>query len=169
MVAMRFLNNQYLQTRLHRNRTLRPGGYLELQDLSFVPRALGSVNIEETFHARWCSFFVEGQAKDGHDLRAPEKWVKWLQDAGFVDIHVRTYNWPIGSWAKGDKMKALGRMVRDDFLAAEMYPKANMMKHLGFTSEEADEFLDGWEKELKEQKFCLYMTPCFCFARKPED
>ena len=33
-----------------------------------------------------------------------------LEEAGFIDVHVRDYKWPIGPWAKDPILKEAGRL-----------------------------------------------------------
>ena len=39
---------------------------------------------------------MEAATRAGLDLQAPLSWPEQLRAAGFVDIHVKWYNWPIG-------------------------------------------------------------------------
>jgi hypothetical protein len=137
-----------------------------LQDFAVRPKLKSTkkpVKIEETYHYMWCEIFKEGELNyAGHDLLAPDKWTKWLTDARFIDIHLQYYFWPLGPWARHEPMKNLGTMVLKDWLATKKFPREHMIRS-GLT----DEFLDNWEKELTEQQLCLYMEPCFCYARKP--
>jgi hypothetical protein len=63
---------------------------------------------------RWSSLVVQAGEISGVDMSAPHQLGSKLRDAGFVNIHVKNYKWPIGRWAKGQKMKLLGRFVEED-------------------------------------------------------
>jgi hypothetical protein len=149
-------------------RHLNPGGYLELQDVHFP-----SVCFDESktsvskFIESTTSMIAAGQ-RIGLDFQAPIKWPKLLEAAGFVDIHVKWVNWPVGPWAKGDKYKLMGRLVLEDFAGA-INVTVPMFKALGWTTEKAQALTDAAGSELREQKVLFYQRVCFCYGKKPDN
>ncbi|KAK4635936.1 Methyltransferase pytC [Fulvia fulva] len=77
---------------------LKPGGWIELADLTNPPHSDdGSIPI----NSQLCQFFIElteGCSKAGRDLHAPKKWPSYVSEAGFTNIHERTFKVPIGGW-----------------------------------------------------------------------
>lgn len=41
--------------------------------------------------------------KQGYYTQPGKHLEKWFTDAGFVNIHVKKYRVPLGTWAKGEK------------------------------------------------------------------
>jgi hypothetical protein len=112
---------------------------------------------------------TEAGQRIGLDFQAPLKWPELLQAAGFVDIHIRWFNWPVGPWAKHDKNKAIGRFVYVDFYEGLDVARLLFTNVLGWETEEVDVLIAQVRTEMKEQKIHLYERVCFCYARKPEE
>lgn len=112
---------------------------------------------------------IESGIKIGLDFQAPLKWEEYLTAAGFVDVHVKWVNWPIGPWAKGEKNKTIGKVTLLDFIAA--VDSAVMLLHmvLGWTVEDTQIFTTAAMDELREQKVHLYQRIAFAYGRKPEN
>jgi hypothetical protein len=112
---------------------------------------------------------VEAGQRIGLDFQAPFKWREMLQAAGFVDIHIRWFSWPIGPWAKHSKNKAIGRFLYADFYEGLDVARLLFTNVLGWSSTEIDVLIAQVRTEMKEQKIHLYERVCFCYARKPDD
>ncbi|KAF2672387.1 S-adenosyl-L-methionine-dependent methyltransferase [Microthyrium microscopicum] len=148
---------------------LNPGGYLEMQDVSF-PTGCNNPEDEAISRVRdYGDVMLEAGKRIGLDFEAPEKWREWLEAAGFVDIHMKWVNWPIGPWAKHQKNKILGRFTYLDFYDAIEAAGPLVIAALGKTQEEVQTLIDDSRAEFKAQKIRLYQRVCFCYARKPEN
>ncbi len=80
---------------------LKPGGYLECQELTFPIICMDpGVTAENSPLMRWSDLFFEATAKINLDAGAPRHLAPKFRDAGFVDINLKTYKWPLGKWAK---------------------------------------------------------------------
>lgn len=81
-------------------RNLKPGGWVELQDVD------GAVHCDDgTLPADWplvrfCDVMVEAFAKLGTSSHAAMFGGKYLQEAGFTNIQHRTAKLPYGTWPK---------------------------------------------------------------------
>ena len=159
---------------------LTPGGYIELQDFYFPARVH---NLQQNAQAtepssseqnqsrlvQWCMHLIEAGQRTGLNLEAPRFFPQWLRDAGFVDIHIKWYSWPLGPWAKGSKNKETGRWALANFLdglsaANKLYTRA-----LGWSIEEVELFVMECRNELLAQKTHVYLPVCFAYARKPRE
>jgi hypothetical protein len=150
---------------LHRH--LTPGGYLELQDLCFPVQSIDSSHTASSAMIAWSNYIIEGGAISGIDLRAPLTWVEKLHAAGFVDIQLKWYNWPVGPWAKNQKNKEIGKVCLADFHVAVAAPVAWFTTVLGWSGEKFEDFLKEVREEQQAQKVHLYIPVVFCYARKP--
>jgi hypothetical protein len=150
-------------------RHLKPGGYLELQDLCFPAQCTDPEQTSNSQFIKWETYGMEAGQKAGLNLQAPLTWAENLRKIGFVDIHIKWYNWPIGPWAKNKKNKVLGRYTLANFHEAISAPNALFTRVLGWSIEEVQVLVAGIRNEFKEQKIHMYHPICFCYARKPED
>jgi hypothetical protein len=105
----------------------------------------------------------------GLDFNAPSKWADLLQAAGFVDVHVRWYNLPVGPWAKHDKNKAIGRFLHANFHEGLEVARLLFTNVLKWEKEDFDVLVAEARNEMNEQKVHLYEPVCFCYAKKPEE
>jgi hypothetical protein len=112
---------------------------------------------------------VDAGQRIGLDFQAPFKWREMLQEAGFVDIRVRWFHWPIGTWAKASKNKVIGRYLCADFYEGSDVARLLFMNVLRWSLTEVDALIAQVRAEMKERKVHLYERVCFCYARKPEE
>jgi len=147
---------------------LKPGGYIELQDFCLPSRCDDPVAAATSKIIMYNKRLMEVAERMGCNVQAPLLWHEHLQEAGFVDIHCRWYNWPIGPWAKHKKNKELGRLAYADFYEGMASVAPIFQRVLGYTAEEAQVLVAETRKEFREQKVHAYQQCCFCYARKPE-
>src|ERR1700749_4184859 len=150
------------------SRHLKPGGYLELQDVCFPGFCHDPTKIATSRYIVYNNLLVEAGNRIGLDFQAPRKWHEWLQAAGFDDIHVKWVNWPVGPWAKTKKNKILGQLTRMDFYEGMNSSAPLLSKVLGKTPKEIEILVAETSNEFREQKVHLFKQICFCYARKPE-
>lgn len=148
---------------------LRPGGYIELQDPCFPARCDDPKLDAESKFIYSHRTASEAAKMIGLDLSAPLKWHDQLQEAGFVDIHIKWHNWPIGPWSKGEKNKVLGIWAQANFLEAFHTSIKLFTTVLGWQPEEYEVLVAQIRNEMKERKFPVYLPVCFCYARKPSE
>jgi hypothetical protein len=103
----------------------------------------------------------------GLDLAAPLKWREHLLSAGFGEIYMQWYNWPVGPWAKHKKNKVLGKLTFVDFFEGLSSAGPLFQRFLNWSSEETQVRIAEVKNEMKEQKIHLYQRICVCYAKKP--
>jgi hypothetical protein len=148
-------------------RHLKPGGYIEFQDFCLPTRCDDTAATSKTI--AYNKDIMGIAERIGFNLQAPLFWHEYLQAAGFVDIHSKWSNWPIGPWAKHKKNKELGRLLYLDLYDGMAATGPLFQKFLGYTTEEAQVLIAEVRKEFSDQKVHLYQQVCFCYARKPEE
>jgi hypothetical protein len=112
---------------------------------------------------------LEVAERIGLNLKAPRSWHEQLHAAGFIDIHMKWFNWPIGPWAKDRKSKLLGKIAFMNFCDGIDTTIPVFMNVLGWKIEEAQVLIADVKKEWKEQKVHCYQQVCFCYAQKPPE
>jgi len=132
---------------------LLPGGFIECQELTFPIRCMDpDVTAENSPLVRWSNLFLEAAAKIGLDAAGPRTLSPKLRDAGFVDINLKVFKWPIGKWGKGAKYKLLGRFVYEDVM--DWLPSSSLglfTKVLGWSRDEVELFLADCRAEAKRK------------------
>ncbi|KAF2204216.1 S-adenosyl-L-methionine-dependent methyltransferase [Delitschia confertaspora ATCC 74209] len=150
---------------------LKPGGYLECQEITFPAMATDpTLTPENSPLLRWSQLFGEAAHQIGLDHEGPRKFAPMLRAQGFVDIHAKQYNWPIGRWAKGKKNKALGTYVMEDL--HDWLPSSALAlftRVLKWSREEVEVFLATVRNELKDKSRHFYAHVIVWVARKPEN
>jgi hypothetical protein len=148
-------------------RNLKPGGYVELQDVTFPTLTADPTKAGESKSIITGNGLYESGKTIGLDFKAPDKFHELLETGGFVDVHTRWVNWPIGPWAKGDNLKVMGEMVLEDFTGA-MEMTAPLYQALGWSKEGALALIREAVKEMRDQELLLYQRVCFAYGKKPE-
>jgi hypothetical protein len=82
-----------------------------------------------------------------------------MEEVGFEDVVEKRYQWPVGPWAKGDKMKKMGvYFVEDLKIAVEPICMKMFVKALGWTEERVREFLTELIPGLGARRVYAYFT-----------
>ena len=91
-------------------RVCKPGGYVENHEWSVKFGCDDGTVLDDSPMGQWSKVFWEGGRKFGRTFRVVEDGLqeKGMREAGFVDVVVRDFKCPIGSWPKQEKMKELG-------------------------------------------------------------
>lgn len=117
---------------------LRPGGWFEMQDFAFPFRCIDS-SMQGTAFERWLEAINAGCSKLGKDLGRAPIYEKYMRDCGFVDVTQKVVPWPIGSWAKDEKLKTLGAWCKENVLSGLQGTSiAVLTRGLGLTAEEVE-------------------------------
>jgi len=149
---------------------LVPGGYLELQDITYPAMCMDtSLTPETSPMLQWSSLFVEAATRLGLDVTAPRYFGQMLHDAGFVDVRLKIYTWPVGKWAKGEKWKTLGEYAQSNLM--DWLGGGSLwlfIKMLGWSRIKLELFLAEVRRELRDRtERQFYAHVYFWYARKP--
>jgi hypothetical protein len=132
---------------------LKPGGYLECQDLAFPILCMDpGVTAEDSPLIRWSELFIEAAKKIGLDATGPRHFTPKLRNAGFVNVNLKMHKWPVGKWAKGAKFKSLGRFVFEDLM--DWLPSSSLglfTRVLKWSRAEVEVFLSQCRTEAKRK------------------
>ena len=120
---------------------LRPGGYIELQDVS-LPLQGADMKFEGTALQRWASMIMDASRILGKEWDRVPRYKEYLEEIGFVDVVERKFHWPIGPWAKGKQNKNLGVWARANLLQSlGGLSMAVLTKGMGMTAGEIEVLL----------------------------
>lgn len=140
------------------NRALKPGGWIELQELKFqVQCDDGTVrkgNKVQDFYETMESALVHFDV----DLLAMRHNKRNVTDAGFANVTEIPFKIPIGTWPKDPRLKMIGlynrSMVHDALYGVAVRPFTHGLK---WTVEELEVYLVDVRKELADSSQHGYM------------
>jgi hypothetical protein len=135
----------------------RPGGYFELQDC-IVPAVCIDDSMKGTTLERWTKLMFEATAKIGKDWGRVKNYKEYMEEAGFEGVVEQSYEWPLGTWAKGKRAKTLGMWYREDMLRGlQGFTMALLTRVLGMSTEDVESLLAGVRENIKSNKIHLYV------------
>lgn len=175
-----------LYGQVHEN--LRPGGWLEMQEYETVIRSDDDSMNCATWTTEWVQQLETASRKFGKRMNVAHLQRKWIEDAGFVNVHDdifkvtrrpknpqnchtnRASQIPIGTWAKDQLLKEIGRYVRAQVIdAIEPFTVALYTRVLGYTLDHTWIVIAMVKRELSDPKLHLYVIYHFIYGRKPEN
>lgn len=155
-------------------RHLKPGGWIELQEIHHSPRSANpDADLPEDHEvAQFWSYVIAGLGKLGVDLDISSggQLAKMLQEAGYVNVTERVFHVPIGTWPKNKVLKTVGLYWRtillDGLQAIALGP---MVRGLNWKREEVEVFLTGVRRAYHDNTALMYMPLHIIYAQKPEN
>ncbi|KFY48756.1 hypothetical protein V495_01056 [Pseudogymnoascus sp. VKM F-4514 (FW-929)] len=151
----------------HAYKSLRPGGWIELQELHGHPYCDdGTMGSDDPFKRL---YDLAGQAyqKFGMSTSLPAQLEPLLLDAGFQNVHCKVMKVPIGTWAKDKTMRLIGlyqKTAVGDFISTL---GGRPFAALGMSEEEAQVTLAFARKALNDPSVHRYFNYYFWYAQKP--
>ncbi len=113
-------------------RALKPGGWIEPQELRFVVSCDDGTLPENSQVVKFIHGVKDGLAAFGVNLLGMEKNQENVRNAGFVNIDEQAFKVPIGIWPRNHKMKTIGRynrsMIYDGLQGISMGPFTRGLK-----------------------------------------
>ncbi|CZR50799.1 related to methyltransferase [Phialocephala subalpina] len=148
--------------------SLKPGGYLELQDIVLPHRAIDDT-LQGTAMQTWTDLTIDAAAKLGSSWKLSGNYVKYFEEAGFVDVTENHFQWPMNTWPKGERMKTLGSYWREDILRGlEGLSMAVLTRGGGLTKEEVLEMTAKVRKDINNKGIHAYLPIIVVYGRRPE-
>ncbi|KAI3394087.1 hypothetical protein diail_3211 [Diaporthe ilicicola] len=150
---------------------LKPGGYVEFQEITYWPRADDNTLTETTPYAfrDFCYYVQMGVANLGLDLHMISRLPQALRDAGYDDVTEARHKLPIGRWARDRKQRQKGiwflRMILLEGLSA--VAKRPLTLGLGWKAEQVEMFLVDVRKSLNDTGVHAYFPFSVVYGRKP--
>ena len=136
---------------------LRPGGWAEFQEATFVVNCDDESGRERAFPT-WLEKVGAAALKIGVDVRKPAEFGPMLESAGFVNCHTVPKRWPIGRWPSAKKGKMLGAMGRINVLNALHGVGMGFLGRIeGWTPQEVEMSLIDIRKEINSPNSRFYI------------
>ncbi|KAI1612920.1 S-adenosyl-L-methionine-dependent methyltransferase [Exophiala viscosa] len=173
LVHTRFMNGFSVRSWPHLYQqameSLRPGGWIENQELDVQVLSDDNTMPEDSKVQEWVRLWNEGMGVVGMTGRCdPEVLAQQMREAGFINVHVKRYKMPIGPWPKDPALKEAGVYglvaILDGMQGLSIKIFTNC---LGWSVEQLEVFLAEVRKEWKRRGMHTYW-PCFVImGQKP--
>lgn len=148
---------------------LKPGGYIELQDMNFPMKCDDDTALPDSPMLKWSYYMIEAAHNLGVDLDAANSFPTLLAAAGFEDIRCENYAWPSNRWPRDEAMKEIGMWVMQDYLQGlQGFSMAFFTRGLDWKPAEVEVMLSGVRTQARDRRSHIYMPIINFWARKPE-
>ncbi len=150
------------------NRSLRPGGWIELQELCAEPLCDdGTMPSDDPVKYM---YDLAGQAfsKFGMNVTLPKNLEPLLRDAGFENIQCIVKKVPIGTWAKDKTMRLIGLYQQTAVMDLMPALAGRPFQALGMSPMESEVALAHARNGLRDMKVHRYFHYYFWYAQKPQ-
>ncbi|KAI1076404.1 S-adenosyl-L-methionine-dependent methyltransferase [Whalleya microplaca] len=149
-------------------KTLRPGGWIELQDLKAACNCDDGTMLEGDMYALYTETFTRAMNSLGVDPGSVYKYAEWLREAGFVNIEVKMLKTPVGTWPEDPHQSKIGlfnrNMIYDGLHGFSIKP---FTRGLGWTVEEVEVFLVDVRKALLNSTAHIWLPFLVVYGQKP--
>ncbi|MCJ1375148.1 hypothetical protein MMC20_006382 [Loxospora ochrophaea] len=88
---------------------LKPGAYLEQVELSTNFKSEDDTVNPDNILGQSGPIFIEAAKTIGMSLTIIDEMKGYIEEAGFEDVVLKEYRWPVGTWSEDPKLKELGR------------------------------------------------------------
>ncbi|KAF4964267.1 hypothetical protein FSARC_7822 [Fusarium sarcochroum] len=161
-----FVNNafEYVMTSIN----LEPGGYLEMQDLTYPIACDDGTLPPDSELVRSGLLSIEASAKAQRAIDIAPKHKSFLEKAGFIDVVEKRIKWPLNDWPKDEHYKELGKWVYTNVeTGLEALLLGLFTRFLGWTADEVRAFCTGMKKQLRDRSIHAYIPIYVVYGKKP--
>ncbi|CAG8057235.1 unnamed protein product [Penicillium salamii] len=141
-------------------RSLRPGGWIELLELTADFQSEDNSWSEDCPLKGFMSLMKSAAAKTGRPLHLYHRCVEFVKSAGFLDIHEEVKKWPIGPWPRDDQLKEAGSLNLEHWMVGAegyvMYLLTKFGDPTPWSHDEVQVYLAHIRKELKDHNNHIY-------------
>ncbi|KAK0704114.1 S-adenosyl-L-methionine-dependent methyltransferase [Apiosordaria backusii] len=150
-------------------RHLKPGGYIEIQDIDINPLSDDETLTPTTPYALrdYLNYMAAGLRALGSEMRSVKHLPEQLEAAGFDDIKRTTHKAPIGLWPKDKRLRLCGFFLRTAMMDGLRGLSQRPMGALGWTPLQIEMVLVNVRKALMDPKIHAYFNFHAVYARKP--
>ncbi|KAG8531650.1 uncharacterized protein KY384_003281 [Bacidia gigantensis] len=150
-------------------RHLKPGGWVECHELSVDVRSDDGTLPEDSHIHQWCLNEGEAWRKIGLSVTlSGEEVADWMEKAGFVNVTIKRFKLPIGTWPKDKQLRETGAFQLVAMLEGiQGLTIAPWVRHLGWNEQEVEVFVAKVRNEWKSGKFHTYFPLYAVYGQKP--
>ncbi|KAJ0351203.1 hypothetical protein COL154_013005 [Colletotrichum chrysophilum] len=116
---------------------LSDGGYLELIEIDCIPLSDDGTLTPEHSIMKTGNLLLEATTNAGRKYIYPPDLKAMMVEAGFDDVTMQLFKWPVNSWPKEQKYKEIGQWQNENLYQGwEAICMAPLTRALGWTKEE---------------------------------
>ncbi|KAK7731597.1 hypothetical protein SLS63_005283 [Diaporthe eres] len=145
---------------------LEPGGWLELNDSTFV-LACEDGSIRGTNIEKWSQRMSEAQATMGRDPEVPKKYRRWMVETGFVDVVEQVGLLPGNPWPEDPKLRELGKWQMTSLYRGLRGLSFKLLRALGMPPEAVEELISAAREDLRNTRLHFSFPIYVVYGRKP--
>lgn len=148
---------------------LKPGAYLELQDMTLQSADSPTDPFWQSDLYEWQLHVQEATKFTGVPWTNVPNYKRWLQEAGFEAVEELRFKWPSNQWSSNRKERLIGAWTQAQVSNGMMESISTrlFMAKLGWSKEKLDEFLARVKTDSRNPKIKAF-TPVFVvWGRKP--
>ena len=162
------VNSKY---RTDMSSALKPGGWSENVDLICATKSDHGPIPEDSAVKRWTDLVAEGAMKMGRTMLTEGVDCKAImEEVGFVNIEVKPFKIPIGTWPADPVLKEAGANQLVGMLdGIQSLSLAIFTRVLGWTQEEVEVLLMHARSEFKKKKNYRYWSGWVVYGQKPKN
>jgi len=127
---------------------LKPGGYLELQGT-----LCHYMTIDDTFPGTAFRKYLDAQSKPGENVVFCKRF---MEEAGYVDIVEKHFQWPVGDWPKDQQCKEVGKLFKEA-VAGRIFEKSFSRQGSRMSTEKEMDLADRALEDLDDPRIHGYV------------
>ena len=117
--------------------------------------------IDDTFKGsdveHWAHTVMTAAEKSGKNWKNSANYARYFEEAGFVDVVERHFQWPMNSWPKGDRLKLMGSYFMKDMVSGiEGLSMAILTRAAGMSKEQVLELTAKAKVGLQDKRIHAY-------------
>lgn len=141
---------------------LRPGGWLECQEIPATPDCDDGTMTDDYEFLRWARELVEVSRLANRQMDIGGQLKDWMREVGFVDVHETVFKIPINGWPREPHLKHIGMLWQRNLLdGLSGFTLSLFNNYLGKTVEEIEVSLPALQSFLMARNI-LKNSCCRC-------
>lgn len=148
-------------------RHLKPGGWIEFQELYCIPLCDDGTMPPDDPFLRFCNLINDALTAKGMSMNTSRALKHPLAIAGFTNIHVIKKKIPIGGWDRDETLRYVGRLEKVVILNVITAVTGRIFEDLGMTWLEREVWAAAVKRSIKDESVHRYFTMYFWIAQKP--
>ncbi|KFA70371.1 hypothetical protein S40285_01750 [Stachybotrys chlorohalonatus IBT 40285] len=146
---------------------LVPGGWIEMIDCLFPIETDDDTLSDDQAISKWIKLLIEASANLGRPLTDAKHHEQRLVDAGFINVHRKTFKWPTNSWPKDRHHKEVGLWTLANIGGGlEGLSMALLTRGCGWSKDEVLAFLTQVRKDLRDPRIHAYWPIVVVYGQK---
>ena len=127
-----------------------------MHDLILPMRAIDDT-LKGTALDFWAETMLKTVEKLGTSWKNSANYARYFEEAGFVDVVEKHFQWPSNRWPKGERLKTLGSYWLEDMSnGLEGLSMAVLTRGAGMAKEEVVELTSKVRENLKDKRIHAY-------------